>query len=376
MCHHTVSPWQYLPFGVDALSRSEPDLFPRTVLVTGGAGFIGSAVVRFLMGHESLCVVNIDKLTYAACPSSLRSISSDPRYTFIEGDVACVATVQKAFAEHQPDAVIHLAAESHVDRSIDGPGDFIATNINGTFSLLQASLAHYRTLSGMKQQRFRFLHVSTDEIYGSLSPEGRFTEDSPVRPNSPYAASKASADHLVRAWNRTYGLPTLITNCSNNYGPHQFPEKLIPTMILRALEGQELPVYGTGQQVRDWLHVEDHAMALWTVVTQGQPGREYLIGGEAERTNLNVVHAICSLLDERLPQGAPHSRLIQHVADRPGHDERYAIDPGRIQKELGWAATHNFEAGLAQTVDWYLDNAWWWKPLVERTGSARIGLGQ
>jgi dTDP-glucose 4,6-dehydratase len=351
-------------------------LFPLTILVTGGAGFIGSAVVRFLMAQKAVRVVNIDKLTYAACPSSLRSVENDPRYTFVEGDVACMATVHRAFTEHQPDAVIHLAAESHVDRSIDGPGDFIATNINGTFSLLQASLAHYQTLSGMQQERFRFLHVSTDEIYGSLGPEGRFTEDSPVRPNSPYSASKASADHLVRAWNRTYGLPTLITNCSNNYGPHQFPEKLIPTMILRAFEGDRLPVYGSGQQVRDWLHVDDHAMALWAVVTKGQPGREYLIGGEAERTNLEVVHAICSLLDERLPQGTPHARLIQHVADRPGHDERYAIDPGRIQKELGWAATHNFEAGLAQTVDWYLDNPWWWKPLVERTGSARIGLGQ
>ncbi|MAY79967.1 MAG: dTDP-glucose 4,6-dehydratase [Deltaproteobacteria bacterium] len=349
---------------------------PQTVLVTGGAGFIGSAVVRFLMRHTTAQVVNIDKLTYAACPSSLRSIADDPRYTFIEGDVACATTVQSVFSDHQPDAVIHLAAESHVDRSIDGPDAFISTNIHGTYTLLQAALAYFRAIPAGQQERFRFLHVSTDEVYGSLGPEGRFTEDSPVRPNSPYSASKASADHLVRAWNRTYGLPTIITNCSNNYGPHQFPEKLVPTIILRAIRGQSLPIYGSGQQVRDWLHVDDHATALWTVVTKGRPGREYLIGGESERTNLDVVHAICSLLDERLPDGAPHSQHIQHVADRPGHDERYAIDPGRIQKELGWHATHNFESGLAQTVDWFLQNRSWWQPLVEKGASDRIGLGQ
>jgi len=351
-------------------------LFPPTVLVTGGAGFIGSAVVRMLIAQTQVRVVNLDKLTYAACPRSLDCVANSPRYAFVEGDIACPDTVHAVFSTLRPDVIMHLAAESHVDRSIDGPGDFVTTNIHGTYTLLEAARRHFESLDEARQEQFMFLHVSTDEIFGSLGSEGRFTEDSPVKPSSPYSASKASADHLVRAWHTTYGLPTVITNCSNNYGPHQFPEKLIPLMILRALSGKPLPIYGSGLQVRDWLHVEDHATALWRAAREGQAGREYLIGGDSERTNLQVVHAICEVLDERFPDRAPHARLIEHVDDRPGHDHRYAIDASRIRRELGWQPMHDFKTGLTQTVQWYLDNPGWWQPLQERYECQRLGLGK
>jgi len=358
------------------VSQVVQPLFPTTVLVTGGAGFIGSAVVRMLVEQTTVRVVNMDKLTYAACLASVGSVADDPRYTFVKGDVACADTVEEVFGAHRPDIVMHLAAESHVDRSIDGPDAFVRTNIHGTYTLLQGARKYYELIDDVSKERFKFLHVSTDEIYGSLGPEGRFTEDSPVRPSSPYSASKAAADHLVRAWNRTYGLPTVITNCSNNYGSHQFPEKLIPLVILRAVAGEPLPIYGSGLQVRDWLHVEDHARALWLAATRGESGREYLIGGESERTNLEVVQAICTTLDERFPDAAPHARLIEHVKDRPGHDQRYAIDPTRIHTELGWSPSHNFETGLSQTVAWYLKNEDWWRPLQERYACERLGLGK
>jgi dTDP-glucose 4,6-dehydratase len=358
------------------VSSTVAPLFSTTVLVTGGAGFIGSAVVRLLMGETDVHVVNMDKLTYAACLASVGAVAEDARYTFVEGDVACADTVARVFQTHAPDIVIHLAAESHVDRSIDGPDAFVTTNIHGTYTLLQAARRHFESMDASRQERFTFLHVSTDEIYGSLGPDGLFTEDSPVRPSSPYSASKAAADHLVRAWNRTYGLPTVITNCSNNYGPHQFPEKLIPLMILRATAGESLPIYGSGMQVRDWLHVADHARALWRAATHGVAGRTYLVGGESERTNLAVVQTICTILDERFPGAAPHAKLIAHVKDRPGHDQRYAIDPSRIRTELGWAPTHDFETGLRQTVNWYLDNEAWWRPLQERYAFERLGLGK
>ncbi len=349
-------------------------LFPKTVLVTGGAGFIGSALIRTLVNETPMRVVNFDKLTYAACLANLAEVEDNPNYCFVKGDIANTSDVEAVFRLHQPDVVIHLAAESHVDRSIEGPDIFVRTNIQGTATLLQAALQHWQQ-SG-KPSGFRFLHVSTDEIYGSLGPSGRFTEDSPVRPSSPYSASKASADLLVRAWRTTYGLPTLITNCSNNYGPYQFPEKLIPLMILKALAGETLPIYGSGEQVRDWLHVDDHARALWCVATQGQPGREYLVGGECERSNLTVVNTLCAILDERFPdaQHTPHDQLITHVEDRPGHDQRYAIDPTRIQTELGWKARYTFEKGIAETVAWYVDREDWWRPLLERYQYKRLGL--
>ncbi len=347
---------------------------PSTVLVTGGAGFIGSAVIRLLVAETDARIVNLDKLTYAACLASLSEVEDNPRYTLVKGDVADAGVVEQVFSTFEPDCVLHLAAESHVDRSIEGPGAFVHTNIHGTFTLLEAALKHWRGLSDVRKEAFRFLHVSTDEVYGSLGSNGRFTEDSPVRPSSPYSASKASADHLVRAWNTTYGLPTLITNCSNNYGPFQFPEKLIPLMTLRAIEGASLPVYGSGLQVRDWLHVEDHAQALWCVAQNGQPGREYLVGGESERTNMEVVHAICDILDVACSEQAPHADLVEHVADRPGHDQRYAIDPSRIREELGWIPKHDFEAGLEETVAWYMAREDWWGPLLHRYSGRRLGL--
>jgi len=359
-------------------------------LITGGAGFIGSAVIRFIIEETDHQVLNLDKLTYAGNLESLTAVSSNPRYQFVQGDVCDRALVSKLFSEFKPDVVMHLAAESHVDRSIDGPAEFIQTNIVGTSVMLECAREYWKGLP--VGNSFRFHHISTDEVYGSLDDTGLFTEETAYDPSSPYSASKASSDHLVRAWHRTYGLPVLITNCSNNYGPYQFPEKLIPLMILNALEGKPLPVYGNGQQIRDWLHVEDHARALYKVVTEGQIGETYNIGGHNEKTNLEVVHRLCEILDELVPQsGSPrdfvarddvgsaslrggkadeaihtpkahkksYKDLITYVADRPGHDQRYAIDASKIQKDLDWVPAETFETGLRKTVEWYLDNATW-----------------
>jgi len=338
------------------------------ILVTGGAGFIGSAVVRLAIrrGHE---VVNLDALTYAACLGNVAEVEGSPAYCFEQTDIRDRAAVDRVLAAHVPDAVMHLAAESHVDRSIDGPGAFIETNVTGTYTLLEAVRAHW-TAQG-KPEGFRFHHVSTDEVYGSLGPTGKFTETTPYDPRSPYSASKAASDHLVRAWGETYGLPVLVTNCSNNYGPYHFPEKLIPVVILNALHGRPIPVYGKGENVRDWLFVEDHADALLTVLDEGRVGRTYNIGGENEARNIDLVRMICTLLDERRPAGAPHDRLIEYVTDRPGHDLRYAIDPARIREELGWRPSLTLEEGLARTVDWYLENEDWWRALLERDGVGR-----
>mgnify|MGYP003642387126 FL=1 len=341
------------------------------LLVTGGAGFIGSAVVRLAVaqGHN---VVNLDALTYAACLENIASVADSPLYAFEHADICDRATLDRIFAQHKPDAVMHLAAESHVDRSIDGPGAFIQTNITGTYTLLEAARAYWQG-SG-KPDGFRFHHISTDEVFGSLGPTGQFTEDTPYDPRSPYSASKAASDHLVRAWGETYGLPIIMTNCSNNYGPFHFPEKLVPVVILKALAGQPIPVYGDGTNVRDWLFVEDHADALLTVLTKGELGRSYNIGGENEVSNLELVKMICALLDERNPSGAPHADLITFVTDRPGHDQRYAIDPTRIRAELGWKPSVTVEEGLARTVDWYLENEDWWSALQNRQGvGERLG---
>ena len=341
------------------------------LLVTGGAGFIGSAVVRLAVaqGHN---VVNLDALTYAACLENIASVADSPLYAFEHADICDRATLDRIFAQHKPDAVMHLAAESHVDRSIDGPGTFIQTNITGTYTLLEAARAYWQG-SG-KPDGFRFHHISTDEVFGSLGPTGQFTEDTPYDPRSPYSASKAASDHLVRAWGETYGLPIIMTNCSNNYGPFHFPEKLVPVVILKALAGQPIPVYGDGTNVRDWLFVEDHADALLTVLTKGELGRSYNIGGENEVSNLELVKMICALLDERNPSGAPHADLITFVTDRPGHDQRYAIDPTRIRAELGWKPSVTVEEGLARTVDWYLENEDWWSALQNRQGvGERLG---
>jgi dTDP-glucose 4,6-dehydratase len=346
------------------------------LLVTGGAGFIGSAVVREVIATTDWDVVNVDALTYAGNLASLGPAARDPRHRFERADIRDGATLARIFAAHDPDAVMHLAAESHVDRSIDGPRAFIETNIGGTFELLQASLAHFKGLSPERRARFRFHHVSTDEVFGSLGPEGRFTEVTPYDPRSPYSASKAASDHLVSAWHHTFGLPVVLTNCSNNYGPCQFPEKLVPVVILRGLEGQSLPVYGTGSNIRDWLHVADHARALLAVLERGQIGRSYNIGGDAERTNLDVVHAICDLLDELAPSAGKHRDLVQFVPDRPGHDQRYAMDTSRIEAELGWRPRETFSSGLRKTVGWYLENRAWWEDV--RTGRyrlERLGLG-
>lgn len=346
------------------------------VLVTGGAGFIGSALVRQLIDHSDHEVLVYDKLTYAGTLTNLTTVSASPRFRFVQADICDADAVREAMSQFDPDIVAHLAAESHVDRSIDGPGAFIQTNIVGTFVLLQAALEQYRKLSPERAARFRFHHVSTDEVFGSLGPDGLFTEATPYDPRSPYSASKAASDHLVSAWGHTYGLPVVMTNCSNNYGPHHFPEKLIPLVIIKALAGEPLPVYGKGDQIRDWLHVEDHARALQRVFETGQPGRSYNVGGFNERTNLSVVQAICAELDRLRPRAAgPHAELITYVADRPGHDQRYAIDATRIATELGWRPRETFETGLAKTVQWYLDNEAWWRPLM-KTGQAgqRLGL--
>lgn len=342
------------------------------ILVTGGAGFIGSAVVRHAVraGHQ---VVNLDALTYAANLENVRPVANSPDYAFVKADIRDRAALEAVFADHAPDAVMHLAAESHVDRSIDGPGDFIETNITGTFNLLEAARGHW-TRKG-RPEAFRFHHISTDEVYGTLGPTGQFTEDTPYAPNSPYSASKAASDHLVRAWHETYGLPVLVTNCSNNYGPYHFPEKLIPVAILRALAGEAIPVYGAGENVRDWLYVEDHADALLTVLDKGAVGRTYNIGGENERRNIDLVRTICAILDEKRPAARPYAEQIAFVADRPGHDLRYAIDPTRIRTELGWRPSVTVEQGLERTVQWFLDNEDWWRPLQGRRGvGQRLGV--
>lgn len=343
------------------------------ILVTGGAGFIGSAVVRHAIaqGHA---VVNLDVLTYAACLDNVASVADSPDYAFEQVDIRDRDALTRVFDAHAPDAVMHLAAESHVDRSIDGPGVFIDTNVTGTYNMLEAARGYW--VAQGKPDGFRFHHISTDEVYGSLGQDGQFTETTPYDPRSPYSASKAASDHLVRAWAETYGLPVVLTNCSNNYGPFHFPEKLIPVVILNALHGHQIPVYGNGENVRDWLFVEDHADALLTVLGQGQLGRSYNIGGENEATNLEIVRQICALMDEMHPEGGPHEQLITFVTDRPGHDLRYAIDPTRIREELNWRPSVTLQEGLRQTVRWYLDNEAWWRPLLERSGvGSRLGSG-
>lgn len=344
------------------------------VLITGGAGFIGSAVIRYLIHNTPHSVVNLDKLTYAGNLDSVASVAHDPRYVFEQADITDRAAVTRIFHAHHPDGVMHLAAESHVDRSIDSPEAFIQTNIVGTYTLLETAREYYRELSATQQAIFRFHHVSTDEVFGSLGTSGCFSETTAYDPRSPYSASKAASDHLVRAWHHTYGLPVILTNCSNNYGPYHFPEKLIPLTILRALAGQSLPVYGAGTHIRDWLYVEDHARALLTVLEHGRVGESYNIGGRAERANIDVVQAICVLLDEFHPHAAPHAALITHVADRPGHDLRYAIDPTKIERELGWRAQESFATGLRKTVQWYLENRGWWERVVDgRYRGERLG---
>ena len=331
------------------------------ILITGGAGFIGSAIVRQFLDETDVTVINMDCLTYAGNLESLTGLFSHPRHVFEQVDIYHAEEVARVFSRYEPDAVMHLAAESHVDRSIDGPAVFIRTNIDGTYNLLETARAHWQTLSTDRKAAFRFHHISTDEVYGSLGETGSFTEESPYRPNSPYAASKAASDHLVRAWHKTYGLPVILTNCSNNYGPYQFPEKLIPLMILNCLQGSPLPIYGKGDNVRDWLHVDDHARALRLVLARGRVGESYNISGHSERTNWQVVQAICSLLDELRPDSphVPHSKLIPFVKDRPGHDQRYAVDASKIERELGWKPKETFESGLRKTVLWYLTNTQW-----------------
>ena len=332
------------------------------ILVTGGAGFIGSAVVRQAVrdGHE---VVNLDALTYAANLSNVAPVSNAPGYCFEQVNIRDRAALDDVFARHKPDAVMHLAAESHVDRSIDGPADFVETNISGTYNMLEAARGYW--VGEGRPETFRFHHISTDEVFGSLGPDGKFTEETPYDPRSPYSASKAASDHLVRAWHETYGLPVVMTNCSNNYGPYHFPEKLVPVVILNALHGKPIPVYGAGENVRDWLYVEDHAIALLLVLQNGALGRSYNIGGNNEARNIDLVRVICALLDDRRPGGAPHADLIEFVDDRPGHDQRYAIDATRIRDELGWQPSVTLEEGMAKTVDWYLANEDWWRPLLD-----------
>ena len=353
----------------------------KTILVTGGAGFIGSAVVRHIIQDTPYHVVNLDKLTYAGNLESLNSVSDSPRYQFEQADICDRSAMERIFAQYRPDVVMHLAAESHVDRSIDGPAAFIETNIIGTYTLLEAARNYWNALEPQAKAAFRFHHISTDEVYGDLEgPDSLFTETTPYAPSSPYSASKASSDHLVRAWRRTYGLPTLITNCSNNYGPFHFPEKLIPLMILNALAGKPLPVYGKGEQIRDWLYVEDHARALVKVATEGAVGETYNIGGHNERKNIDVVHTLCDLLEELVPNkpaGVAHyCDLITYVADRPGHDLRYAIDASKIAHDLGWVPQETFESGIRKTVIWYLENETWWRRVQDGSyAGERLGLG-
>jgi len=345
------------------------------VIVTGGAGFIGSAVCRQFVLRHGWTVLNLDKLTYAANLGSLDPVKDDSRYRFLRADICDAATLDHAFRDFAPDAVVHLAAETHVDRSIDGSLDFIRTNVLGTHTLLEAARCFWMERPKDERARFRFIHVSTDEVYGSLGHAGLFVETTPYDPRSPYAASKAAADHLARAWYETYGLPVIISNCSNNYGPYHFPEKLIPLIILNALEHNPLPVYGDGLNVRDWLYVDDHVAALALILARGRPGEKYNVGGRSERTNLQVVKSICAVMDDFAPAATPRHELIRFVEDRPGHDRRYAIDPGKIERELGWSATESFESGLRKTVRWYMDNRAWWEPLRAGVyGGERLGL--
>lgn len=344
------------------------------VLVTGGAGFIGSALVRYLVLEKGYDVLNVDALTYAGNLASLKLVEGKPNYRFLHANICDRAAMQRAIADFRPDRIMHLAAESHVDRSITGAADFIQTNVIGTFTLLEAARDYWSGLPGAEKDAFRFLHVSTDEVYGSLGDEGLFTEQTPYDPSSPYSASKASSDHLAVAWQRTYGLPVVVSNCSNNYGPYHFPEKLIPLTILNALAGERLPVYGKGENVRDWLYVEDHARALDLIIERGRVGETYNVGGRNERRNIDVVRRICTVLDELAPSNRPRQELIEFVTDRPGHDARYAIDATKLENELGWRAEENFDTGIEKTVRWYLDNDWWWRPLRERYAGERLGL--
>ena len=350
----------------------------KTYIVTGGAGFIGSAVVRTIIESSDDIVVNIDKLTYAGNLDSLLPVAENPRYHFLQADICDSKAMAEVFAEHQPDAIMHLAAESHVDRSIDGPGDFIQTNIVGSYTLLEAAREYWNSLQADRKEAFRFHHVSTDEVYGSLGDEGMFLETTPYDPSSPYSASKASSDHLVRAWNRTFGLPVVLTNCSNNYGPYQYPEKLIPLILQKARAGEALPIYGTGENIRDWLYVDDHARALILVMKQGSVGETYNIGGHNEVSNIDVVRTLCAILDDREPakDGKPYADLITYVTDRPGHDMRYAIDASKIQRDLGWTPEETFETGLAKTVDWYLTNQQWIDRVLDGSYMGqRLGAG-
>lgn len=348
------------------------------VLVTGGSGFIGSALIRYLLGTTDATVANVDALTYAAVPGALAAVEDDPRYCFYKVDICDSPTLADVIAGESPDLIMHLAAESHVDRSIDSPSAFMQTNIMGTYSLLECALRHWQGLEGARRSRFRLHHISTDEVYGSLGDDGLFTETTPYRPSSPYSASKAASDHLVRAWYHTYGLPTLVSNCSNNYGPFQFPEKLIPLMVINCLTEKPLPVYGRGVNVRDWLYVDDHAAALWAIANKGRAGETYNVGGASERRNLEVVETICDTVDRLVPgeKGAKRRDLVRFVDDRPGHDHRYAIDFGKVRAELGWSPRETFESGLLKTVQWYSDNRPWWREILEsRYDGGRLGQG-
>ena len=346
------------------------------IFVTGGAGFIGSALVRQLIEHSTHEVLNFDALTYAGTLTTVERIAGSNRHTFVQGNICDAAAVRTAIEEFRPEVITHLAAESHVDRSIDGPGAFIQTNLVGTYTMLSEARAYWNSLAGAAKDAFRFHHISTDEVYGSLGDTGLFTEDTPYDPRSPYSASKAGSDHLVSAWGHTFGLPVLITNCSNNYGPYHFPEKLVPLMIAKALDGDMLPIYGAGDQVRDWLYVEDHVRALQVVFETGVPGRTYNVGGNNEKQNLEVVHTLCDALDAKRPRadGKSYREQIGYVADRPGHDKRYAIDASRIKDELGWEPAETFETGMAKTVDWYLANEDWWRPLIAKNAAVRRGV--
>lgn len=346
------------------------------VIVTGGAGFIGSALVRHLVLDRGFDVLNIDALTYAGNLESLRPVAGNTNYNFLHANICDRGAISNAIHDFQPQWIMHLAAESHVDRSITGAADFIQTNVIGTFTLLEAARCYWSALQGDARNSFRFLHVSTDEVYGSLGDDGLFDESTPYDPSSPYSASKASSDHLAKAWHRTYGLPVVLSNCSNNFGPYQFPEKLVPLTIINALAGQRLPVYGKGENIRDWLFVEDHAKALVTIVERGRPGDAYGVGGWNERRNIDVVRRICEIVDQRVPAKSPRVELIEFVTDRPGHDARYAIDPTKLENELGWRAEETFETGLENTVQWYLDNEWWWQPLRQSYPGERLGLFQ